>query len=494
MHLQDLEVCNFKGFAGVQKIKFNIPDGSVLGSGLNILVGENNSGKSTIFEAIHFLRNGSKKPSSVLLCQSSKNNTTESDGYIEANFVGRIGEISEVYAPKKAKNFKDHLQINSDIECLRVRRKINESGQIYLFNHKNQNFDNPSGIDAPFKALFDLNSIWADTNPLEEAKFGSSSLCGSLLKAIAKGYDKSSEFQQLLSQFDEVFNNESSELRLKMEEIQNQINSYFHQQFSGLNLQFSFGAPDTDVFFKNISITVEDEQKVTPMEEEGMGLQRAIALSLLQVYADTVSSQQGYECNKPFILFIDEPELCLHPLGQRKLAQSLLKISKKQQVFIATHSPFFLQGEVLYQSALLICKKETATNTIVRFDEKKEKLFPWSPSWGEICYKAYNLPTVEFHNELYGYLQSQRNLVYETDVDNHLTKEHSLQKCKKWKKQKGNKISESSVTLPVFVRNHIHHPENPNTRDCPLTSEDLLESTKILFNIVSGDDAYRGKK
>ena len=63
MYIKRITIQNFKCFNGRHVIEFSLPDSSKIGSGLNIFVGENNSGKSTVFEAIDFLRDGTKRPS-----------------------------------------------------------------------------------------------------------------------------------------------------------------------------------------------------------------------------------------------------------------------------------------------------------------------------------------------------------------------------------------------------------------------------------------------
>ena len=50
--IQELSIVGYRGFGNEQTIKFSIPDGITLGSGLNILLGSNNSGKTTIIESI----------------------------------------------------------------------------------------------------------------------------------------------------------------------------------------------------------------------------------------------------------------------------------------------------------------------------------------------------------------------------------------------------------------------------------------------------------
>jgi AAA15 family ATPase/GTPase len=71
MFIKELKITNFKSFNGAtDPIVFNVPDGQ-LGSGLNIFVGENNTGKSTVFEAVDFVRNSTKKDEGAIKNRSS---------------------------------------------------------------------------------------------------------------------------------------------------------------------------------------------------------------------------------------------------------------------------------------------------------------------------------------------------------------------------------------------------------------------------------------
>jgi predicted ATPase len=44
--------------------------------------------------------------------------------------------------------------------------------------------------------------------------------------------------------------------------------------------------------------------------------------------------------NKPFIVLMDEPEISLHTDWQEQLVESILKLNENAQIIIATHSPF----------------------------------------------------------------------------------------------------------------------------------------------------------
>lgn len=484
MFLKKLVVHNFKGFQGDNKISFSIPDNRTAGSGLNVFVGENNTGKSTIFEAIHFLRNGTTRDIDEITFKSNQTVGEANEVRVEAEFVGNISDIAQCYAEKKAKAFSERLCMDGkDGELLRARRRGNNLKQIQLFNPSMGDFDNPSGIDAPFRALFDISCIWADTNPQDEAKFGSATLCGNLLKAIASNYSSSPEFKNFSDTFDRVFNNDASSLRQQISQIETQVNSIFAEQFGNSKVSFSFDRPTTDIFFKNVKICLENGDRVTDLADEGMGLQRAVSLSLLQVYANIVSTKPDMAKEKPFIFIIDEPEICLHPIGQRKLLNSLLEISKNQQVFISTHSPFFLEGDVLRNANLIICTKEGHSNKM-RCYEKTENLFPWSPSWGEICFEAYNLPTIEFHNELYGYLQYMSKQYFEDDFDNWLVS-RKIPQNKTWIKEvKGETKPACNRTLLTFVRNKIHHPENKTMSLTQFSDEELFKSIKTMIDLI----------
>ena len=50
--IKELSINGFRGFGEIQTIVFSLPDGEHEGSGLNIITGANNSGKTTIIESI----------------------------------------------------------------------------------------------------------------------------------------------------------------------------------------------------------------------------------------------------------------------------------------------------------------------------------------------------------------------------------------------------------------------------------------------------------
>lgn len=108
-----------------------------------------------------------------------------------------------------------------------------------------------------------------------------------------------------------------------------------------MGIKFKAEPPKIDQYVKQIKTLVDDGDE-TEISEKGSGLQRAIMIALIQVYAKSLNTGAG---EKPFFLLIDEPELYLNPQAQKVLLNALRQISANEQVFIVTHSPYFVDWE-----------------------------------------------------------------------------------------------------------------------------------------------------
>lgn len=167
---------NFKGFHGPQNIDFNTPDGVTEGSGLNIFVGENNSGKSTIFEAFDFIKDSTRKDPTSLLNKSDPA-VICNDFSAEITYTGNISAAVNAHVqPNKVGSFTNCIYMDGGQECLKVKRSWDVNSPEYIkkitfWDENTQRYSNPTGIDAaPFKKFYDNNFIWADTNPSDQGK------------------------------------------------------------------------------------------------------------------------------------------------------------------------------------------------------------------------------------------------------------------------------------------------------------------------------------
>jgi len=488
MFIKELRIKNFKCFNNEFKpLIFNIPDGKNPGSGLNIFAGENNSGKSTIFEAINFLRNNTKKNIEDI---KNKNASDDSEISVDIVFSGSRDSIKKVIENfsqenKKAVFNKYVYSPNGKDEYFRAIRSSKEDLKVVqLWDNEKATFKNETGIDAPLKKLFELNFVWADTNPNDEVSFGSTTICGSLLGKIAESFENTDEYTEFSKQFQRAFNDEGSWLRKELKRIEKRTQKIFSEQFGNASIEFYFKEPGINSFLKNETIKIDDGI-LTDMKEKGSGMQRSIALSLLQVYAEEIRRHpENPNISKPSFLFIDEPETCLHPRAQSKLLDAILKLSKTKQIFLATHSPYFLDNSKLIKNTGLFVLKRNVNKIRITNISKGRGLFPWSPSLGEITYFAYNVPTIEFHNELYGYIKEKNEKYNEKEIEAYFS-EHGLQKNKQWiKEYNGISKTPNDVSLQTFIRNKAHHPENRTMQNKKYSLEELRQSIDKMIELI----------
>ncbi len=411
--------------------------------------------------------------------------------FVEITFVGEITSTIKNFSQRnKKKVFKNYIYKSNDKEYFKISRSSKSIKELQLWNKEENKFKNETGIDAPLKKLFETNFVWSDTNPNDQTSFGSSTICGNLLKEIVRKFEETEDYRSFSSQFHKTFNDTNSGLRKELQSIEERTQKIFSEQFSDAKISFRFDELKIDSFFKNTKIEIDDGIP-TYMEEKGSGMQRSIALALLQVYAEElVKHPRVSTITKPFFLFIDEPEICLHPQAQAKLLNAILELSKTKQIFVATHSPYFFKDSNVKNSGLFIFKKKNEHKIeILNQKDNTWGIFGrFSPTWGEINWYAYDLPTVEFHNELYGFLQAKavdENHKYEkeNEFDEWLKNKLDIKQDKQWKRIKNGEAQPPyNVTLPTFIRNSIHHPEN--TENDKYSDKELRESIQTMIDFI----------
>lgn len=213
-----------------------------------------------------------------------------------------------------------------------------------------------------------------------------------------------------------------------------------------------------------------------PVSLTGSGIEMITALIFLETLAKISKDE--------ICIIIDEPELHLHPTLQDKFAKHLHDISGESQIFISTHSPFFFKN--CFNNTKVKVNVAEVENEKVIVSDAKDKgfgLLKWSPSWGEICYFAYDLPTVEFHDDLYSSIEDQLKTtasqkVSQEDTENWLTSKGQVKEIKWPDPIKGPQ----EETLMTYVRNRIHHPDN--SARPPYSPEQLKNSINRMINLL----------
>lgn len=469
MYISTITLNNFKSYKGLHTIRCS--------PYMNFFVGNNNCGKTTIFQAVNFIQSGGDKEQFA-----TKGITGEL--YVEIEFRGTdIRNIIDS-TPDLAK-YQSYICSDEKGDYIRIKRSSEENTvvqnkkpknlgirQVRIFNPEESQFENPTGIDKTISALFDAQFIWADSNNDEFHDFSKTKILGRLINEATNNFRESPTWIEFEKAHQKAFGqNAEGSITTQLEPIERRIESILQDQYGEVEVTFNFSLPQLDTFFKTGNVDLSDNGITTESTQKGTGLQRALALALMQVYAG-IDSVKKEDTQKPFLFFLDEPETFLHPQAQNKLLEALIKLSQKSQIFITTHSPYLLRN--FNSKKHRLCIFSHAVNSSSFSECTSLNTFPIiSPTWGEINYFAFGVTSIEFHNELFGslhaLLKSHDESKYSriSSVDVYLAEEGNCPRDYKRFDDRGfdpNALESKwhpirEETLPVHIRNLIDHPE-----------------------------------
>lgn len=485
MYISKIKLHNFKGFNSDHEVTFD--------KGVNFFVGDNNCGKSSVFEAIDFIRTKRDRDEVI-----TKIKLEDGENFVSVEIEFKGDDLESLLENEALKKYQPCIINTAGEKSLRVMRssedaKITQGGKektlsignVRVFNPATNQFENPTGVDNTITALFDAQFVWADTNSSDVSDFSKTKISGKIVNAITKDFIDSPTWTNFKKSHAETFVEGENSLATTLKPVETKIQEILSEQYGDTEVRFSFSLPEIESFFKTGNIALSENGIETKSSEKGTGMQRALALSLIQVYADISSSDKG-EISKSILFFIDEPETFLHPQAQNKLIDALEKISEKSQIFIITHSPYLLKKYKKDTHSMNVFSKERGLNKVDA--GKAFDLFgSSSPTWGEINYYAFGVLSVEFHDELYGFIQAKAveenaDNEKEENFDRYLVSK-GITKSKKWiAVRNGVAQPERDRTLQTYIRNTIHHPEN--TQNTKFSDEDLRTSTAALITLL----------
>jgi len=195
------------------------------------------------------------------------------------------------------------------------------------------------------------------------------------------------------------------------------------------------------------------------------------------------------------IVFIDEPELSLHPEWQIGYIPFLQKIFGTDiQFILATHSPYIVKSGIDNDHVSISKLYSDGVNL------KGENLHHTSKlgrsTFAEVNYKAFNIPSEEFHTELYLALQrtySPERWDASTNryvdgmpwkLDQVISEKVEVTKFPAWKDV--NSGRSCTETIMTFIRNLIHHGDDAVSRGRgrKYTKAELKQSIEEMLKLL----------
>lgn len=490
IYIREVRIENFKCFSD-HKFQLKSPDGTTAGSGLNVLIGENGNGKTAFLEAVNYTNQSSyaaenrisinefqdhEKP--IIITAETSNFMCKMPELYRGCTFGSNGIIFKAISRERKSPGK---LLSSPFS---VRSSFMPVGKTY---QKSDGSD--SGKEIPALATGfsngsiqggELNVFYFDKNRTRQISSGTykttfERICDDLNWKFLKNI-KDTDILALLENISgEYFSNALTIAQKGTgKKLAEEMAAFFGQdQFLDLKIDLvDLLHPFTKAFF-----AVRPDDKLTQVTPKDLGSGVEIVLTLLLLRSIAAESKGS------IVYLIDEPELHLHPSAQQKLGELLLTESATTQIVVSTHSPYLIRGFMSASVNKIVLTRDATDAVVIDYaDSSSAKLFPWSPSWGEVNFNAYGMATVEFHNELYGWLQEKFSLAKEAEVEKYLV-DQGLEKSKQWTRETdGVAQMPYEITLCSYIRNSIHHPENRhNSR---FSDSELIESIQNLISIV----------
>ena len=325
-------------------------------SAFNVLVGQNNHGKTNFFEAIEWFYNGGGDLGQIAFMRD-----VQRDVSVELEYTDIQAGIASVKNEKTKASFKSFA---GDRDVIRVIRRKSDGNKRLLWDETTGEWSakNFAGFDRAFNdCLPRLQYVSTTTRLAEISKYGKKTPIGEMLSGVLTAIlEKSPQYVQFREKFDELFANETSEVKLELDLLAGKVKGHLEQQFPECTkVDFGVTAPAFDDLLKNFETSVDDGIE-TSAEEKGDGMQRALMLAIIKTYSDY--RREKDEAGKSFLFLIDEAELHLHPTAQRQLKIALARLADNgDQVFINTHSSVLVADEVSGQSLWKVRKSASTT-------------------------------------------------------------------------------------------------------------------------------------
>jgi putative ATP-dependent endonuclease of the OLD family len=416
MKLHSLYLKNFRGYRE-EVINFS--------ENMNVIIGKNDIGKSTLMEALEIFFNGENKDALVKPeIEDCNVNSTEKVMEIGACFTFEEEEITIIDSSNPT-SLKEEYLLNKDglLEIRKVwdcsKDKITASSlKVYLVAHY------PKGIDRPLITLKqeelrkELRTI---ADKIDDYDLINKNKNAEMRKALYKHLvNEDTEFETrfieiqkidkdskniwdkiksnlplyFLFQSDRTNSDNDSEVQnpLKIatkkalaemedqlshivEEVDKKVSAIAEDTINKLKdfngeianrLKTNLNLKSWDSLF---SFQLESDDGI-PLNKRGSGIRRLILLSYFRAEAERIAEEKN---NKNIIYAIEEPETSQHPNFQRMIIDSLLKISSddKHQVIITTHTPEI--AKMVDLDSLIFISKDEYGPQIVRKEEEKLK-------------------------------------------------------------------------------------------------------------------------
>lgn len=505
MKIVKIKLENFRSYKGEVTVDF---------SDLTVFVGKNDIGKSTILEALDIFFNDGKGAVKIDKEDINKQSKEEGNTEIKITVVFENLPNSITIDSTNPTTLHDEYLLNSENQ-LEIIKKYPNAGKEKVFIKANHP-TNQDCQDLLLKKIRDLQAILDEDN----IPCGNRTISAIVRKSIWDYYSEDLQLQEieidvtredakniweqlknympLYSLFqsdrknsdgdDEVQNpmklavqeilkdttlqntlvQVANEVSRKLREVADQTLAKLNEMNPEIANSLNPVIPAADSLkwidvFKNVSITGDEN---IPINKRGSGVKRLVLLNFFRAEAERRQREQ----NVPSIIYaIEEPETSQHPSHQKKLIEAFIQLSTvhNTQIILTTHSPAIVKMLEFEHLKLIINNEGKEIINIERAN------LPY-PSLNEVNFLAFGESNDEYHNELYGYIES------EGELNNYIGTKATVNYTKI---MRNGTTRIEQIIMSEYIRHQIHHPENINNPR--FTNEELQQSISDMRDFIN---------
>lgn len=339
-----------------------------------ILVGKNNTGKTTVLDAIRLAAGDYKVKESDYL-QPNKNivielvlDITEEDlKYLHSNGLVNKYKRFETWYRDFCEKLPSYQEGKLRFSCV-----VNPNGVKYVDGYKKNNMS----ILSVFPKIYyisherDIRHIEEnvlhlyDNQFLGELKsskciFDKTKACNQCFQCIGVINKKMPQDLTAL-EARKLFEYKILDSRLK--NLSDTVTKHFHENGSASrDIQYKVGFDINKAIHIHTNVYNQDRNTEAPISVLSEGMKSIYLLSLLEAYIDLENSV-------PCIIMIEDPELYLHPQLQKVAGEILFRLSKKNQVMFTTHSPTMMFNFSSRQIKQVLLDEEYNTTILENVD------------------------------------------------------------------------------------------------------------------------------
>lgn len=201
-----------------------------------------------------------------------------------------------------------------------------------------------------------------------------------------------------------------------------------------------------------------------------------------QIIERTVPVLEIMTEQKDNLLFIDEPEMSLHPKWQEKVhsyfKQLFTDVSgiQQNQIFMASHSSAFLKKALTDETSLVV--RLTNHNGRVEAQRIEHPTYLSYVTFAEVNYLVFDIVSAEYHNQLYCQIQNRNNLSKVKACDDYIFHHHAFNPSLHMRHSGYGRVQYN--TICSYIRNAIDHFDNGHV----YTEEELRSSIELMQEIL----------